>query len=90
MFVDERGNWHAIPHSYNTTQPCGLCDCPLVSGGSFYSIDGKNWNVTDVRPYTNVVEFIDGTKHTFATRERPKFVFNDEGIPTHLTNGITW
>ena len=32
---------------------------------------------------------IDGTSQAFSTMERPKLMFNREGDPTHITNGVS-
>ena len=39
-------------------------------------------------PYGNVVEVEGGGRQLFSTMERPKFVFNAGGVPTHLSNGV--
>lgn len=88
LFIDPRGNWHALAHAYNSTTPCGKCDSPLVSG-HFFSSDGKDWTASTTSPYSNTVHFDDGSVHVFSTRERPKLLFHPEtGEPTHLINGV--
>eukprot|EP00051_Salpingoeca_urceolata_P001467 m.41233 g.41233 ORF g.41233 m.41233 type:complete len:154 (-) comp11439_c0_seq1:87-548(-) len=84
--ADAQGNFHLVFHVYNATTPCGECDGSLVSGHKF-SADGHTWTTSDVSPFGNVIHRTDGTSQTLSTRERPKFLFNAQGVPTHLSNG---
>lgn len=89
LFVDHRGNWHALAHAYINKQPCGKCDSPLVSGHYFSNDRGYTWHVNTIQPYTHEVRMTDGTSHVFSTRERPKLLFDPRsGRPTHLINGV--
>ena len=40
-------------------------------------------------PYNNIVRFADNTSQTFSTMERPKLMFDKDGNPTHITNGVS-
>ena len=46
------------------------------------------WHASPFEPYVNVVHFTDGTQQMLTTLERPKMLFNDAGVPTHLINGV--
>eukprot|EP00043_Microstomoeca_roanoka_P008820 m.84740 g.84740 ORF g.84740 m.84740 type:complete len:401 (+) comp14398_c0_seq1:42-1244(+) len=87
LFVDKRGNFHALAHAYVATQPCGACNSSLVSG-HYYSTDGLTWLSSSIQPYSHLVNYTDGSSHIFSTRERPKLFFNSDGIPTHLITGV--
>jgi hypothetical protein len=39
-------------------------------------------------PYGNVVDVEGGGRLLFSTMERPKFIFNADGVATHLSNGV--
>ena len=82
MYIDHRGNWHIIGHSYDTTQSTA-CGTSTLSNHLF-SADGKNWAFSADEPYGHVVTFDDGSTHTYTTLERPNMVFDSQGRPTHL------
>eukprot|EP00041_Stephanoeca_diplocostata_P020352 m.453628 g.453628 ORF g.453628 m.453628 type:complete len:513 (+) comp21552_c0_seq2:152-1690(+) len=85
LWQDERGHWHILSHTY-TREGAG----PLNSiSGHLFSRDLIHWSVAPLEPYGNVVQYADGTNQTFSTMERPKLYFNTEGVPTHLTNGVS-
>jgi hypothetical protein len=87
LYLDQRSNWHVIYHVYNANTPCGNCTGQLVSGHSF-SPDGLTWHEATESPYSNVIQFTDGGNLTVSTRERPKLMFDANGNPTHLLNGV--
>lgn len=61
-----------------------------VCGGHAYSLDGTNWIYTGYI-YNNIVDFSDGTTITYDRRERPHFIFDDDGCtPIALSNGIQY
>lgn len=63
---------------------------PIRVSGHAFSEDGLNWHYdADDQPYNNELLFENGTKQYFSTKERPHLVFNDEGEPTHLINGVS-
>ena len=39
--------------------------------------------------FLQVVKFEDGTVQNYSTFERPHFVFNEEGVPTHSVHGAS-
>ena len=50
------------------------------------------WTYSPIEPYNNTVTRTDGTVDSFATMERPKFVYADPADPTkptHLFNGVS-
>ena len=86
LFQDERGNWHILSHTY-TEQGAGPLNS--ISGHLFATDVHGPWTVSPVEPYSNIVRYTDSTEQTFATVERPKLVFNERGVPTHLINGVS-
>ena len=87
LYMDRRGNWHVVWHVYNATTPCGVCDDSTVSGHHF-SANGLDWHASRIEPYTNKVEYTNGSTITVATRERPKLIFDPETEEiTHLSTG---
>eukprot|EP01063_Lacrimia_lanifica_P035701 TRINITY_DN688_c1_g1_i1.p1 TRINITY_DN688_c1_g1~~TRINITY_DN688_c1_g1_i1.p1 ORF type:complete len:349 (+),score=139.78 TRINITY_DN688_c1_g1_i1:42-1088(+) len=87
LYQDQRGNWHAVFHAYDTSV-FDHCGSSPISGHSF-SRDLKTWSTlpTYVQPYDGTVRRADGTDVVLSTLERPKFVFDGEGRITHLFNG---
>jgi hypothetical protein len=54
-----------------------------------WSHDGLNWTLAKPdAAYGYTVQWDDGTNTTFAERERPVLLFDDNGKPTHLINGV--
>ena len=78
-------------HVYRTGGDAHNClpghDGAVVSG-HYFSKDGFTWHASAVAPYGNVVNLTDGTAQLLTTRERPKMLFNAQGVPTHLSNGV--
>lgn len=35
------------------------------------------------------IRYMDGSTQTFSTMERPKLLFSESGVPTHLINGVS-
>ena len=69
-------SYHAIFHDHATF------------GGHAYSADGIRWTYSDVVPFSNRVEYTDGTIVRLQRRERPHLIFDAAGYITHLTNGV--
>ena len=61
------------------------------SGGHAWSVDGgKTWEAhDDVRAYSSLFRYADGTSRSLSRRERPHLVFDAHGLPLALTNGVT-
>jgi hypothetical protein len=86
LFIDKRGHWHVIYHAYNAAT-----DRP--GGGSLVSLhhfsgDGLRWRASPTPPYTNEVQWADGSTSTVATRERPKLILGQDGTPTALVTAV--
>jgi hypothetical protein len=104
LFTTKRG-WHVLFHASipdNSTDADTNCESSVVSAHMF-SIDGYDWHVSSISPYTTQVEVNqpqatssgghgsseDTTRvMTVATRERPKLIFDADGEMTHLINGV--
>lgn len=79
LWVDRRGNYHALFH---LMYGCDTC------GSHAYSRDGLNWVYTG-KAYTSATEFTDGGTTVFPYCERPHLVFDKDGVtPVALTNGV--
>ena len=58
------------------------------NGGHAYSIDGKEWHISPVPPYTASTDFEDGSTVVWRARERPHVVLNEHGELAFLLNGV--
>ena len=84
LYRDQNGYFHAIFHNMYPGDIQESC------GGHAYSVDGIHWTFGG-RSFGNRVEFTDGSSFTFTRRERPHFVFADDGVtPIALTNGAQY
>lgn len=84
LYRDCNGGFHAIFHNMSPEDLQTLC------GGHAYSQDGVNWIYGGVS-FGNTISFTDGTNFTFSRRERPHFIFADDGCtPIALTNGAQY
>jgi hypothetical protein len=74
--------------------------CTQVVSGHYFSADGHRWHASTVAPFGNTVELLAGAKEEqdqeqqqqqqqqlFSTLERPKLLLDQDGNPTHLSNG---
>ena len=103
FWLDEHGYFHSLAHAYRG-QPCdypvpgcknpgmpnasdGISPC-TATGGHSYSLDGQTWFISPVAPFTSTIEFVDGSKLTFRARERAHLIFDDDGLPLYLGNGM--
>ena len=89
VYTTARG-WHVLWHVYNYTEhpPHGHeCRDSTVSAHSF-STDGITWHTGRTQPYGTTARRADGVTAQFATRERPKLRFDEQGRMTHLLNGV--
>lgn len=67
---------------YRMVLHCG-CNYQAV-----WSMDGLSWQATaGPQPWCEV-SYGDGTTGKMSRRERPKWLLNDEGLPTHLITGV--
>jgi hypothetical protein len=76
-------SWNEPPF-WRMTWP-GPC---TSNGGHAYSVDGREWNISPVPPYTAETEFEDGSTVFWRARERPHVVFNEHGELAYLLNGV--
>lgn len=84
LYRDCNGGFHAIFHNMSPD------DIQMLCGGHAYSMDGINW-IYGGSSFGNTVQFTDGTSFTFTRRERPHFIFADDGCtPIALTNGAEY
>jgi hypothetical protein len=94
LYIDARGNFHILYHVYRTGPVGGDAHNCLpghdgaVVSGHYFSLDGLKWQTSATMPYGNVIALADGSSQLLTTRERPKMLFNAEGEPTHLSNGV--
>ena len=75
LWVDGRANWHALYHVLGPSP-----------GGHAYSRDGRVWsNITAA--YGKARPIGPGNATVAFGAERPKLLFDADGVPTHLYNG---
>eukprot|EP00039_Didymoeca_costata_P015408 m.261565 g.261565 ORF g.261565 m.261565 type:complete len:398 (+) comp16218_c0_seq1:46-1239(+) len=86
LYQDARKNWHALFHLFDYPD----AKTPMWCGGHSFSRDGIIWsNVSQA--YNNNISISDQGNHSFLwamRRERPKLLFDDNGVATHLYNGV--
>ncbi|GAB5353066.1 hypothetical protein AAMO2058_000006500 [Amorphochlora amoebiformis] len=96
VYIDGNGHFHAIFHhmygmesSYNWWL--------LAEGGHAFSVDGVTWTYSGVawgdpfdRLRGDVVHYKDGTSFRFTRRERPHFIIDEKGRPTHLVTAAQY
>eukprot|EP00656_Telonema_subtile_P027845 TRINITY_DN30033_c0_g1_i1.p1 TRINITY_DN30033_c0_g1~~TRINITY_DN30033_c0_g1_i1.p1 ORF type:complete len:359 (+),score=38.92 TRINITY_DN30033_c0_g1_i1:123-1199(+) len=85
LYMDPRGNWHVLYHSYERAIPCGPCNSSVVSG-HIYSSDGLVWHVSPLQPFSKEIALSDGKVWEAATLERVKLLFGAGALahPTHI------
>ena len=100
---DRRGNWHVLYHRMydaagpldpnwgagngSWTRPNTPVPSPGWAGGHAFSRDGLSWSAWS-RCYNTTVSLNNGSSVNFSRRERPKLLFDADGQPTHLYNGV--
>jgi hypothetical protein len=88
IYQDKRGYWHLLAHTY-TTAPFASTKINYVSGHGF-SHDGLSWNISRIEPYSYLVNYTDAAPAPVATRERPKFMFDEvTGEPSQLITAVS-
>ena len=91
LWQDNRGYWHTLAHAFTNVKCAGhqvTPDCNVISGHLF-SRDGlTDWTTSTTEPYRFKIQYDDGTTCLLATRERPKLLFDSDGEPTHIYNGV--
>ena len=73
-------SWHALFHN--------MGGCGSSVGCHAFSEDSFVWRMSSSGAYDMTLEFDDGTSKTVARRERPHILFNRNGDPAFLTNGV--
>lgn len=92
LFIDKAGYWHVLWHASrkgSDEDNCNKGHAGSIVAAHTYSTNGFEWHLSGSEPYTNIIEMEGNISTLVATRERPKFIYNTEGVPTHLINGIT-
>ena len=57
-------------------------------GRHAWSADGVTWSYSPHAAFGSTVHYTDGSSASFARRERPHLILDDQGNPTHLVSGI--
>ena len=84
VYRDCNGGFHAIFNNQSPNWEIPVC------GGHAYSSNGVDWVYTGYA-FGNNVEFDDGSDFVFSRRERPHFVFDDDGCtPIGFTTGAQY
>ena len=84
LWMDRRGSFHILAHTWYS----GAWPLMTISGHAF-SRDGLKWTFADAEPYSYNVTYSSGEIRPFATLERPKLLFDEHGVATHLFNGVS-
>ena len=87
LYIDERGNWHALFHVWSNDKNISSCVGTTVSAHAF-SADGVVWSFTPTQPYGATVALASGGNLQLSTRERPKIGFDSNGRPAYLYTGV--
>jgi hypothetical protein len=54
-----------------------------------WSLDGMHWSRTTApQPWCTDIPYTDGTNGTLATRQRPKWLTDKDGVATHVFTGV--
>lgn len=88
LWKNSRG-YHGLFHACTWTDSLGA-NWPVAewAGRYGYSQDGKQWTFSPVPAYNGTITWKNGTTSVFSRMERPVLVFDDNGNPTHLFNGV--
>ena len=85
LWIDQRGSFHVLAHTWFS----GAWPLMTISGHAF-SRDGiSNWTFAHEEPYSYNVTYTSGAVESFSTLERPKLLFDQHGVATHLYNGVS-
>eukprot|EP01084_Bolivina_argentea_P142153 249732_1 len=76
IFSTNRG-YHILFHAGGTAE-----------GWFAYSLDAINWTQVQIASFNQNVTYSDGTNQQLCTRERPQLLFNHDGEPMSLWNGV--
>jgi hypothetical protein len=85
LWFDRRGHWHIVFHVY-ALEPFHAHRERYAGHG--YSRDGLTWTFSEVEPFNGTIRFEDGTRKTFATRERPQLVFARDDVNRTTPQGL--
>ena len=89
VWLDARGNAHAIFHHMDNATCPNVGDLPAC-GGHAFSTDGISWTYSGVA-FGRSVAFTDGTAFDSTRRERPHLVMAADGVtPVALTSGVQY
>lgn len=88
MWRSSRG-WHALFHSCTWTDSRSKhWPAEKWAGRYAFSVDGVSWQYSPEPAYNASIRFVNGTVSVFSRMERPFLLFDSDGSPTHLFNGV--
>jgi hypothetical protein len=82
VYMDTRGGLHAVFHGMD------LWPGTDNVGRHAFSEDGKHWIYSRHNAWTTTVDYEGGTSVEYSRRERPEFIFDQEGNILALTTGV--
>ena len=85
IWRNKRG-FHLLMHSQNNTG-----ENHKIRGSYAYSLNGiNNWILSKDDPWTNYIEYNDGSNATFVRRQKPALIFDNiyDMNPIYLINGV--
>jgi len=84
LWQDERGHWHMLVHTKGKDSPQGFEDAAHL-----FSRDKSGpWTLSTVAPYTQKVQFADGTSKLLWTRQRPQLLLSPVGQPRFFSSAV--
>jgi hypothetical protein len=93
VWVDRRGNYHALTHNQGDGNRCGSSSAGHSCGAHLFSRDSYRWGISSKAAYSSAVRLkSNASVVNTGTRQRPQLVFSDDGArrPLYLFNGASF
>jgi hypothetical protein len=88
IWKNSRG-YHGLFHACTWTNSRGDVYPPAEWAGRYaHSVDGLEWTYSPIPAYNATITWSNGTTAVFSRMERPFLIFDADGTPTHLFNGV--
>jgi len=88
IWKNKRG-YHGLFHACTWTDSRGV-NWPVAewAGRYAFSQDGEKWTFSPIPAYNGTIKWKNGTTSILSRMERPYLIFDQEGHPTNLFNGV--
>ena len=93
VWVDRRGNYHALTHNQGDGNRCGGGSAGHSCGAHLFSRDSYRWGISGKAAYSSAVRLkSNASVVNTGTRQRPQLVFSDDEArrPLYLFNGASF